>query len=243
MEKVLKLSDQNDFKVFIGLPTLMVDWMLAEEEELAEVTSKSAHIAEEIYDRYKKYNSFHGWYIPYELCNVFIRNKPEEKMLPAWIGSLAAECKKVVPEKPVLIAPYFTTTLELDEFENLWSMVLEETGVDILAMQDSVGVHGDDRLKELGAYFAVLKKVCTRYGVSLWADSEVFHQVAGIPKDNNSWQATPTSVNMLLEQISVLSKYVERIIIFCFSHYMSPQFSKKADKLYIDYKKFRESKL
>ncbi len=237
---VLKMAEDFQLRVFVAPPVMQLEWMIAPEDELAESVSLTGTVASEMQERYGHFSSFHGWYLPYELCNAFIQSRSDPRILPRWLGRLRDECKDACPEKPVVIAPYFTTVLESDAFEALWSMVLEETRVDILAMQDGVGIYGLARLKALDHHFGILQRVARRAGVELWADSEVFQQLSGIPLDEEEWSAVPGDIARIENQLRILSKSVSKVVIFCFSHYMSPVFSGRAERLYRDYRTFLE---
>lgn len=236
--ELLALADQFQFKVFVAPPTLLLEWMLASQQELDEMVELTARLSGELIQAYAHHPSFYGWYLPYELCNTFIRNRTEDRILPAWLGRLAAACRKADGRKPIALAPYFTTILPAEEFESLWDMVLQETGVDILAMQDGVGIYGEQRLKALDHHFSILSRICAHRKVELWADCEVFHQTAGIPLDERPWQAQAGCLDVLTKQIQLLSEHVQRIIIFCFPHYLSPQFTEESKQFYQDYQKF-----
>ncbi|MCX7018094.1 MAG: DUF4434 domain-containing protein [bacterium] len=236
LDMLLRQAGSLGMSVFVGLPSLLVDWMIATDEELDRVCSTTRQLAAELAANYGGHKSFHGWYLSYELCNVFIENRSDPRILPAWIGRLRTICKDVAPDKPVMIAPYFTSTMPLERFEALWDMVMDQTKVDILAMQDGVGIYGGDRLAEVDAHFSILRKLCDRRMVSLWADLEIFQQISGIPFDQKPWSAIPASVDRLTEQIMALSCHVRKIVMFCFSSYMSPAASQSASMLFDAYK-------
>lgn len=237
---VLKMAEEVGLRVFVAPPVMQLEWMIAPEKELAEIAALTGTVAREMQERYGHFSSFYGWYLPYELCNVFIQDRPNPRILPRWLGSLRDECKNACPEKPVVIAPYFTTVLDSGEFESLWSMVLEETRVDILAMQDGVGIYGLSRLKALDHHFSILQQIARRAGAELWADSEVFQQLSGIPLDEEEWSAVPAEMARIENQLRILSKYVSKVVIFCFSHYMSPEYSNRAARLFNEYRDYLE---
>ncbi|MCD6385135.1 DUF4434 domain-containing protein [Candidatus Sumerlaeota bacterium] len=238
LEKLLELASEFNFRVFVGLPNLIVDWMIAGEQELSNVIKTSKRVARELVKKYGNYTSFYGWYLPYELCNVFVMRDSRGQKLPSWIGRLKEVCKEVAPDKPVAMAPYFTTILQIEEFEALWDKIFRETGVDIVIMQDGVGIYGEERIRELDAHFAILSNICARHRIDLWADSEVFRQISGIPINDEEWRAVPADFQRLRQQADILARYVSKIVIFCFQTYMSPITSERAEELYRDYKAY-----
>jgi hypothetical protein len=241
LELVLTAAAKHGIQVFVGVPNLLIDWMIATPAELEEVARKTGSLASEIARRYHQYKSFHGWYLPYELSNVFIEESMEEQLLPRWIAALAEQCRRAAAGKPVAIAPYFTTNGDLGRFQALWEMVVQVVKPDIMAMQDGVGIYGEDRLRELDLYFALFRRICAKSEVTLWADMEIFEQFSGVPIDENAWKAQPARCSRIENQILILSRYVERIVMFSFSHYMSPLCPGHADELYQSYKRWREN--
>ena len=82
---------------------------------------------------------------------------------------------------------------------------------------------------------AALQPVMEAHGVRFWANIEVFDQIHGWPVDEGNWDAIPATLERVLEQLELESPYVEKVVIFEFSHYMSPRLGGKALELYQRY--------
>ncbi len=220
---ILEIGSELNFKIYVGVPFMSSYWMVLSEDELENLLALTNPRLKEMKERYSHHSAFAGWYIPYELCDAFVLNKPN---LPDFVRRLSEVCQELMPGKDVMIAPYFRTTMEMDEFKALWTRILGEANIQILAMQDSVGVNGpyaEMRLKELGVYYSALHEVCQKVGVRLWTDLELFDQEHGAPLDYEQWSAKPAKGERIIAQVEAQSPYVEKIVCFDFFHHLDPQ--------------------
>ena len=239
LEQVLHDAANERMTVWIGLPHVEIAWMIQAPDELHRLLQVSHGVIDEVYKRYGGIDSFYGWYVPYELCNVFVTSNHDESRLPNWINDIASHCKDVSESLPVAVAPYFTTVDGYHEFDRLWREILITLdAVDVVMMQDSVGIFKDERLRELPTYFSRLQGLARAAKKQLWCDVEVFDQRSGIPLDDDAWSAEPPSCTRVLRQIRSVSAYVDRIVAFSYCDYMNPDAGPEARKLYEDYRSY-----
>ncbi len=239
VEQILIDADKLAMDVWVGMPHVEIAWMLQQPDALNRLAEIGGQLLEEIHQNYGHHKSFYGWYIPYELCNVFIQWNGSERHLPQWINKLATRCKELSPNRPVAIAPYFTTVDGPQEFRRLWAQVAAQLdAVDTIMMQDSVGIFKEDRLREIPLYFSILQDICHEHGKQLWADIETFDQQHGIPLDEMAWSAQPPSNERVIRQLEAVSPYVERIVTFTFCEYMNPESGPQARRFYEDYRDY-----
>ena len=230
-------------KVWIGLPHVEIAWMLQNENSLEHLLLTSRKVSDEIFHRYGSHPCFHGWYIPYELCNVFVTWDGDESRLPRWVNGMAEYCKSISSGKPAAVAPYFTTVSGVQEFARVWEKIFTLLdSVDVIAMQDSVGIFKENRLRNLPAYFSILHELAQTANKELWCDIEVFDQRTGIPLDEERWTAECPSCERIVEQIETVAGFVEKIVTFSFCDYMNPTASPEAQALYEAYKQYASRK-
>lgn len=239
LERILCEAAELGMRVWVGLPHAEVAWMLLDGGELDRLTAVAHGTIEEIFERYGSHTSFCGWYMPYELCNVFLKWRGDGQHLLNWINGNALHCRSVSGGMPVAVAPYFTTVDDVDEFGHIWRRVFRElSAVDIFMMQDSVGIFKDDRLAEIPAYFSVLEREARVANKRLWADVEVFDQRSGVPLDDNPWEADSPACERVIKQLKTIALFVERIVVYSFCDYMNPEDSPDARRLYEEYRDY-----
>lgn len=239
IEKVMKITEKLDMKVILGL-YMDNTWWAAEESKvyLQKEAVRNKKIANELYTLFGSYRSFDGWYIPHEISDASFRSEESRDRLAAFISDIALYCKKLTPGKKVSIAPFYANFMSISDYKEWWEKFLQKANVDIVMLQDGVGVNGEKRLKKIPLIFGALKEACVKNNVDLWSDLEVFVQVKADPV----WEGVPAGIDRVIKQLTVTAPYVSRFVIFSFNDYMSPQKDIKNKKLYEGYKKYYEEK-
>lgn len=207
---ILAEAEKRDMRVFVGLYISNIDWNKGDWKTEIEI---NRNFISEIYLRYSDFKSFAGWYIPHETSRDVLN-------ISEVMYGLSSLCKEMAAEKQVLISPFFESRL-LSEKNFLtpekhyeeWDKILHKAGanIDICAFQD-----GTAPIDELDNYFGAVKRLCDKYKMQLWVNTETFERdVRGL--------YPPISFSELEEKISHHKKYADKIITFEFSHFMSPQ--------------------
>ncbi len=220
---ILKECEKRDMKVFFGMYIKNLTWDDGDSENEIKMNDI---FTDEVIERYSKYKSFYGWYIPHEVGNDVLN-------ITDIFYSLSKMCKEKTPDKKVLISPFFYTNVlvEKDEISPIdtfaeWDKIFTKSGnnIDYCAFQD-----GSSPEEHIGEYFKYVKKACDKHGIELWANVESFE------RSGDYFESL--DVETLDYHINIVKPYVSNIITFEFSHFMSPQAdSIKARKLYEDYK-------
>lgn len=222
---ILEEADKRDMKVYIGLYISNLTWNDGDYEFEIE---QNKLFLEEVKERYSSYKSFIGFYIPHETGSIIYNIKETlEGLIPL--------CKQTFPSKMILLSPFFRgqglypDSLSPEETAKQWDIILENVGkdVDVIAYQD-----GTTLLTMYEQYFSNVSKVCKKYNIELWSNVETFERdVRG--------QFPPISFEVLRTKIEMAKKYVDNMITFEFSHFLSPnspfETGKNLNKLYKDY--------
>ncbi|MFH1743317.1 MAG: DUF4434 domain-containing protein, partial [bacterium] len=224
---ILNSAGERNMEVFISLPHFEYRWVWTFLADTSDFLAQVDPVIEELHGLYGDRPAFAGWYIPYELCDSFLGNEAHRRSTAAAFKHMVDTCHRLAPDKPVMISPYFTTDLPDEAFTTIWSDVLALSGIDILAMQDSVGalnVSGTEtlRLRYLEHYVHLIADICESTGVQFWWNVETFRQTNGYPLDNRNWAAVTADVERVKRQIAVAALQAQRIIHFDFPHYFSP---------------------
>ena len=202
-------ANKRKMKVFLGMYISNLCWNNGDYKGEIE---KNKLYMKEVLERYGDIPSFAGWYIPHETgfndCNI------KETM-----GGLVAMCKDKTPDKQTLISPFFmgkdvfSSSLTPEQTFDVWNDIWEKCGqdIDICAFQD-----GTVKLSDLDRYIKQAKMVCDKYNIKLWSNVETFE------RDVRS-QFFPIPFDILRKKIEIATTYVEKMITFEFSHFLSPQ--------------------
>ena len=113
--------------------------------------------------------------------------------------------KEKKPELKVMVSPATGHAPESNDlFCDFWNAVLENSNVDILMPQDSVGNAQDISL--LPGQWECWKQVADNWGIDLWAHNEIFER-RGYRPENNLFPASPERVAV---QLHLTDPFVKR---------------------------------
>ncbi|MCX7018096.1 MAG: DUF4434 domain-containing protein [bacterium] len=227
LDHLIEAADKLGMKVFLSLPMINADPFYSNDREFAAFKQNMRLLAGELYQKYGKAACMAGWYIPFEIADSTITHSTERVKIAQAHRELADYLRGLTPHLPVSIAPYFLANLMPDDFKTVWADFLSSAGVDIMMVQDSVGAlnvsrDSEERFKILPLYLDALHDACAQTSVALWLDLEVFEQIHGTPIDGEEWSGRPAEIGRVTRQLELGSQYVERIVCYCFSHYLSP---------------------
>ncbi len=242
VENILSEAEKIGMKVMVGL-TLDNQWWkgINSEEYIQQELAMNKKLAKDLWDKYGHYKSFWGWYIPHEIDDWGAEPENVRQLISKLLGELSASLKELTPGKPIGIAPYYSMRMTPEAYENWWIKTLESSGIDIVMLQDGVGCHRPDMEKEITPYFQALASACRKTNVHFWTDLEIFNQIHCHPVDDwpvEKWDAIPADMGRIARQIELQEPWVEKIVIFEFTHYMSPQMGENEKTLYKDYKNY-----
>lgn len=206
---IFREAEKRNMDVYLGLYISNLTWN--DGDYKGEIEKNKLYV-DEILSRYGEISSFKGWYIPHETANDVFNIKQT-------MGGLASLCKERTPDKKVLISPFFLgkgvfpEPLSPDQMAEEWDKIWSVCGKDIdyCAFQD-----GTVKLSDYDEYLSKMKVVADKHGITLWANAETFERDV-----RNSFPPIPFDV--LRRKIEISQKYVEKIITFEFSHFLSPQ--------------------
>ncbi|MFA6815361.1 MAG: DUF4434 domain-containing protein [Lentisphaeria bacterium] len=219
-----------------------------------------ASLINKIFRYYGSHPSFSGWYLPYEL---FIRRGQGVKPISDLFRSLVESCKRVSPNLPVSISPFFMPDapgngndfrdVEPTECVDFWSNLLSYAKIDILALQDNGGQHlSCFRNKDTRPFIEAFATACRNAGTKFWGNVEMGEfQVADIadfvarygvkgdvnnPRLSKSWRAVP--IEQLVRKLKLMSPFSERNISWGYHEFYRPTLGEKHKSAYDDYRNY-----
>lgn len=243
IEAALSEAQKRGMQVFMGLAFNDAWWQKegSDAQWLAAESAAMNAVAAELYENYHaRYpTTFSGWYINWEMDNVSGYNfrAPDRENIIQALAEVSGRLKTLDPTLPVAIAPFFNANIGASprRWQYFWYEVLTQTQVDILMLQDGVGV-GHATVEQIPEWFEAVCDAAHLAGKQCWSDLENFATTSG--KDSGPF--TPAPPERVAAQHRAAAPYVDRIITFSFLHYMSPVAG--TDPQYLTaYQAYRES--
>lgn len=213
----LDLSEKHDINLYFGLYDSGYYWIKNDWKREVEI---NLDFIDEVWEKYGKYKAFKGWYLPHETGDTGNRIID--------INTTLSKKIKKISEAPILVSPFIygrnnpyemliygrkdVSIRTIEEHMRQWDEIFKayEGLVDFAAFQD-----GTAEFMDIEAYVSGIKELADASGIELWSNVETFDRDMPIKFPPIDWRK-------LLFKLDVVQKYVEKIITFEFSHFLSP---------------------
>ena len=235
VEMFLELAGKYDMRFFFGT-YVGHRWWGDKRIDFATECALDKRIVAEAWERYSKYPAFKGWYLSKEIATYHAEIVDE-------FVELGQYCKKISGNLPILISPAIQgakaynenmvklgNTIDPAEHEADWDRVMARLQgyVDIIAFQD-----GHVEIELLPTFLKINKKLCDKYGIQCWTNTETFDRDMPIDFLPIKWE----KLRYKLKKAETAG--VTRALTFEFSHFMSPNsMYPSAHHLYNRYKEY-----
>jgi len=213
----LEAADVAGMNVRLGLGFNSAWWVINayDSEWLIKEGRINQDIVAEIVSKYGSHESLAGWYIPYEFHQLTAIGLVNQTNLNQFFKGIASAIK-LHSDKDIMVAPFYNSLITLSVPFASWSTTLYEilnnTGIDILALQDSIGA-GFNTLNNLEEIYHYTKNATDAMGMSLYAITETF--------DATITPNQPSSLNKIRQQMAIETPYVQRFVAFSIDHYQN----------------------
>lgn len=214
---VLIAADDLGMKVRLGV-CMNEEWWrkgAAHLEWLIREAEANIQFVNEIAQRYAGHTSFGGWYIPYEISNLTATTQKTQTNLNHFLKRITHAMNMKTPGKTVMISPFYNSKQSLRGSLLNWSAALKTifsgTSIDILALQDSVGVKYNT-VSQLGRLFAYTKKGTDAAGMVLYANIETFSL-------DTRARGVSAPQGRISAQLAAVNKWVQGYVAFSINHY------------------------
>lgn len=233
VETALLAADNLSMGVRIGLGFNEDWWSLK-----AHLPSWLDHEAEintvifrEIKTLYDGHQALVGWYIPYEFHPLMALDYIQQANLNKFFQKIAKTIKESSKDT-IMIAPFYNAHLSETMTLAFWSIIIrhvfQDTGIDIIALQDSIGSNYN-HLKDIDEIYASTKKAVEEIGLILYAVTETFEETEG--------GKSPAPHRRILKQLARESAYVHKFAAFSIDHYQNGN-EPTQKKYYEDYYRY-----
>lgn len=234
VETALAAADVVGMNVRIGLG-FNNDWWSMDSHDKAWLEREAevnTLIFIEISTKYGAHSSLKGWYIPHEFNPLMALFSNQRVNLNQFFKKIAGTIK-LHRSETIMIAPFYNALISGPVTLALWSnivhTVFEDTGIDILALQDSIGA-GFNSLDDLDEIYASTKKATEEIGMILYAVTETFYDTGS--------KNLSAPLQQIQSQMFIESAYVQGFVAFSINHYQNgnePNQVKNYEELYRDY--------
>lgn len=255
VEAALRNCAGSGIKVMVGLG-LYDEWWTKSgfSKDYGELCDVSADMIEEIYGRYiSKYpDAFGGWYFTPEMSNG-----PLVKLSSAFIAKgvnvIIDAIERTDADAPLLLSPFFAqygANPGIESAKIFWASFIRSVNFreqDIFCPQDAVGAGWtiEENLVNVWRMYSDAVKLSGKK-IHLWANVENF--TSAVAKSNTTGITTPlatentqdvtATLDRLVKQMDIASRYAENIITFSYNHYYSPVYvNPMFHNTYVDYLK------
>lgn len=216
LDKVLTVADSLEMKVRVGVG-FNKDWWSKGAGDRAWLTREANEnklFVDEIAENYAGHPSFGGWHISYEISNITATTSTKQANLNKFYKIMVNEMKLKTPDKTVMVSPFYNSRYSTLGSLTNWSAAIKnifsDTNVDILALQDSIGVNYN-QISQLASIFTYTKKGTDAAKMQLYANNETFALTA-------SGLITAPQAR-LTSQMAAVNEYVKGYIAFSINHY------------------------
>jgi hypothetical protein len=216
VERALDAADASGAQVYLGLQ-INDDWWtkyLTDKSWLQNESKTANALANDLWKRYGGHPSLTGWYLGFEVDNI-ASDSAEWNNLVAFYRTVGNHLHKLTPGKPIVISPFFSTKAEMSsaQWQTMWEYVLKRSPIDVLALQDGVGVEHATK-QQLPEWFNAVRNAIqnSRPGMQFWANTETFNL-----------DSEPRPIRSTVNDMCAVQSYVSSYLSFSFNHYLSPQ--------------------
>jgi len=212
---LLTAADILGMKIRVGLG-FNNDWWHKNAKDITWLNNEAAinkSIVDEIMAMYRSHPSLAGWYIPYEFSQFTASTRTDQSNLNSFYKQIANEIK-LLSEQNIMVAPFYNSTYSPQSGFLSWAYmirnILSGTGIDIIAMQDSVGT-GYNTISQLANVYATSKMGAAE--MQLYAVTETFTSTS-----TGNVSAPQGRINA---QLSAEMPYVNGFVAFSFERFQN----------------------
>jgi len=220
-DRILSKAETAGVSVYVGLQ-INDDWWTNYADNatwLASEATLAKNLADELYANYGPYDSFAGWYLPFEADNLHFQTTTQQDALAGFYADVIGHLHTLSPGLPVVTSPFYnanlTGTLDPTGWQSMWTRILGTAPIDAIVLQDGVGA-GHATSTQLASWFSATKNAITaaRPATLLYDDVETF--ILGA----SGFQPMP--IKDVVTDMAVVSSYVSGYWAFSYDHYQSP---------------------
>ncbi len=150
-----------------------------DKEAIEHHVERSIAVVNDLAEQYGNHPALGGIYYSIEIANIAFIPPVNHPYLASILDRVAKAVHTALPGKQLAICPFFNTTLSTaaEEFGTMLEYALKNSELDILMLQDGVGVDPhtltptNDKVTK---YFVAARNAAVAAGKPLWGNAELF---------------------------------------------------------------------
>lgn len=201
IENLVEAAELENIKVYLGGYGSVAGW-----RETFSETELKKELAEHkrCFDELKKFTSVAGFYFPSETSFKDSRMPEKEKRMNYLYRGFSDMVKDFNSDLKVITSPATMHRVDKTEiFKDFWNAILENSHIDILMPQDSIGTVCS-YLHEMDTQWKSWKEVAGNNNIELWSHTEIFERRSYFQKVN----LYPASPDRIAVQLALTAPYV-----------------------------------
>lgn len=236
LETIYAVADELDMKVMCDIDLRGGD--LYQKKSVEELTRRSDEYIEAYHNKYGHHASFWGWYLNNEINPIENSDIDQSTFWRTIWKSIVTKTRQMDPETKVTISPFFLLDKESlrgfkyqepGEYEEWWYKTMQETGIDILMLQDSGAEHlSFYTLDDRRPFFQAFANACKRAGKEFWLNVETgqveakdWAHALQMEKDfARAWAFT--EIDWLKQKLELAAEYATGIVNWGYYPLMNP---------------------
>jgi hypothetical protein len=182
---------------------------------------RSIAVVNDLAAQYGDHPALGGLYYSIEIANNAFIPQDNYSYLASILDQVAKAVHTALPGKQLAICPFFNTTLSTaEEFGTMLEYALQHSELDILMLQDGVGVEPHTLTPindQVTKYFVAARNAADAAGKPFWGNAKLFTNLG----TRETPQLISSTMDKIRLQLETIAPHVDKIISFDF-HFMDP---------------------
>ncbi len=189
-----------------------------DERAIEHHVDRSIAVVNDLAGQYGQHPALGGFYYSIEIANNAFLPSGNHPYLASILDRVAQAVHTVLPGKKLALSPFFNTELsDANSFGKMLKYALQHSELDILILQDGVGVEPATTNDQVSEYFAAVRQVADAAGKPFWGNAEIFTNLG----TREEPQFVSSSIEKIRLQLETIAPFVDKIVSFGF-HFMDP---------------------
>lgn len=216
LDRLIDILSQNNMDIYIGLPSSN-QWFenkFTDSSWVNKVNTLNRNIMSELYNKYKNYSNFKGWYYNFEL---YFNDNNYYSIWSSMINDTISKINELDGSKKLMISMYVSSIYNISssDIKNDVKSFINNTNFrtnDIINMQDCLAT-SYHTVQEINDIISSVSEAIneSNKGIKFWLNVENYK--------NNQGNYTDAELKRYILQLKVCSSYVDTLSSFSYSHY------------------------
>ncbi len=239
LERILDAAEAENMSVVLGLQHHPEYWdqIKGREKVIRDFfrvrRARNERLQHALLQAFGNREAWTGYYIPDEIDDLTWRTPEMRELIHTYLRAMTGLLRENDPDRFIAVSAFFRGRTAPDRVAEDLLDIMAGTDIDILLVQDGIGV-GDPPLPYVPTYYEALTRTWTSESAgergplpALWCVIEAFKQIS---EPDEPFSAEPPAPDRLQEQIEAARPYFERLILFTFDDYLHPERGDEARK-------------